>query len=180
MNFQYVVDQFAGAHLFNDNPRVVRLGDKYSIRLPIEQIDGVDVCVRIINPGQCEEGCKTVMYFVIDFTNSEDRTERYPIHNQEEFDIMVAKITNWKFDKFSNQFVDGNEPIPNPEFYKCFESDKIKLSYDDCCVCLEKTMGKTKCNHHICLACFTNLKKPKCPLCRSDIYECGESDSDDE
>jgi hypothetical protein len=171
MNFQYVVNQFARG--------------EYSVHIPIEQVDGVDICVRIIHPGKCEEGCtckKPVMLFVIDFTNSEDRSLKFPVNNQEEFDIMVAKITCWEFDKFSNQFVDGSEPVADPEFYKCFESSKIKLSYDDCCVCLEKTRGKTKCNHHICLACFTNLKKPKCPLCRADIYECNdiESESDDE
>ena len=169
MNFQYCIDQFAFG--------------KHMIHIPIHSIDGVNVCVNIVSPGKCEEGCtckKTLMYLLVDYDNSEIRSERFPINNQEEFDIIVAKITCWEFDKFSNQFVDGSDPVEDPEFFKCFESDKIKFSYDDCCVCLEKTKGKTKCNHHICLACFTNLKKPKCPLCRADIFECCESESEDE
>lgn len=169
MNFQYCLDQIARRN--------------YSVHIPIEQIDGVCVSVYIASAGKCEEGCtckKPPMYLVIDYDNSEIRSERFPINNQAEFDIIVAKITCWEFDKLSNKFVDGSEPVPDPEFYSCFESDKIKFTYDDCCVCLEKTRGTTKCNHHICLACFTNLKKPKCPLCRADIFECCESESDDE
>lgn len=169
MNFQFCIDQIArGNNMIN---------------IPIRSIDGVNVSVYIVSSGKCEEGCtckKSPITLVVSYYHSDAREERFPIGNQEEFDIVVAKITCWEFDKFSNQFVDGSEPVPDPEFYSCFDTDKIKLSYDDCCVCLEKTMGKTKCNHHICLACFTNLKNPKCPLCRADIYDFGDCESEDE
>ena len=167
MNFQYCYDQITSGK---------------NVHVPIDKIDGVDVSVNIVNPGKCEEGCtckKPKMYFLVDYTNSETRTEKYAINNQEEFDIIVAKITCWEFDKLSNKFVDGSEHIKTIEFYSCFMSPKIQLRYDECCVCLEKTSGKTKCNHPICLSCFTNLKKPKCPLCRENIYEDG-NESDDE
>ena len=168
MNFQSCVDKFT----FGKN----------MIHIPIDSIDGVKVSVYIVPPGKCEEGCtckKPLMYLLVDYYNS-SRDERFPINNQEEFDIIVAKITCWEFDKFSNQFVDGSEPVADPEFYSCFESPKIKFDYDDCCVCLEKTRGTTKCNHHICLACFTNLKKLQCPLCRADICDVDSDDDDDE
>jgi len=39
----------------------------------------------------------------------------------------------------------------------------------DCCVCLEKTITKTSCNHNLCDACFFKLKNKLCPLCRRQI-----------
>ena len=41
-----------------------------------------------------------------------------------------------------------------------------------CPICLtttkDKFIIKTPCNHEICLECFINLRKAKCPLCRED------------
>ena len=68
---------------------------------------------------------KPKMYFLVDYTNSDTITEKYAINNQEEFDIIVAKITCWEFDKLSNKFVDGSEHIKTIEFYSCFRSPKI-------------------------------------------------------
>ena len=107
MNFQYCLDQFTFG--------------KHMIHIPIHSIDGVNVCVNIVSPGKCEEGCtckKPLMYLLVDYDNSEIRGERFPMNNQEDFDIIVAKITCWEFDKFSNQFVDGSDPVEDPEFFK--------------------------------------------------------------
>jgi hypothetical protein len=42
---------------------------------------------------------------------------------------------------------------------------------DTCCVCLEETIVKTPCNHHLCYGCRYRLEEDeddmkKCPLCR--------------
>ena len=38
-----------------------------------------------------------------------------------------------------------------------------------CSVCLECTYTTTSCKHALCLACWTNLVKMECPLCRHPI-----------
>jgi len=87
---------------------------------------------------------------------------------------MIEKIKNWRFNKLRNTFVEGEQV--SPDFYDCLVCPTIKLDFEECCVCLEKTTGKTDCKHPICLACLTNLKRPTCLLCREEIYE----GSDDE
>jgi hypothetical protein len=41
------------------------------------------------------------------------------------------------------------------------------LDEGECCVCYEKTLTKTKCNHFLCLECWTRLKTNDCPCCRN-------------
>ncbi len=40
---------------------------------------------------------------------------------------------------------------------------------DSCCVCLENTCQKTKCNHELCIECCSSLKKNICPMCRKKL-----------
>ena len=163
MNFQYYIEQFA-------------LGNKFNF-LPIDKIDGVCITICIEEGYQCNQGCKCMkcpLYFRFDYTNMESKSLREGVNNQEEFENMIKKIRNLKFDKLNNKLTD--KPQPTIEFYSCLVSPNITLYYDECCVCLETTSGKTCCNHPICLACITNLKKARCPLCRAEIFEDNLSD----
>jgi len=52
-------------------------------------------------------------------------------------------------------------------------SQEIKLSnsknikYDECCVCYDKTITKTSCEHYLCVECWINIKNTnECPICR--------------
>ena len=47
----------------------------------------------------------------------------------------------------------------------------IKLFGDEneCCVCNEETITKTKCNHGICQQCYSSLDKKICPMCRKNL-----------
>jgi len=69
------------------------------------------------------------------------------------------------------------------------EKEELKLSNDDieffgtddneCCVCKEKTLTKTLCQHTLCYMCWETIyknKKPKCPLCRNSIKYCEDDD----
>ena len=46
------------------------------------------------------------------------------------------------------------------------------LTDDTCCVCLDRTMTKTTCNHSVCIECCSNMRTRSpnkdlvCPLCR--------------
>jgi len=49
-------------------------------------------------------------------------------------------------------------------------------TYDECCICYEKTNVKTECNHSVCETCLNKIiekQNKKCPMCRHalDITE---------
>jgi hypothetical protein len=51
--------------------------------------------------------------------------------------------------------------------------------FDDCLVCYERTVSKTKCRHPVCVPCASRLKK--CPLkCQPIQCDCCCPDSDEE
>lgn len=37
---------------------------------------------------------------------------------------------------------------------------------NECCICYDKILYKTKCSHFICSSCFHILEEKKCPICR--------------
>ncbi len=51
---------------------------------------------------------------------------------------------------------------------------------DDCCICLEKTMTKTNCEHFLCVRCWAKLKKARCPMCRQPKIYMYDSDEESE
>ena len=158
MNFDYVVQQFTNTNI---------------VHVPIKSIDGVKVSVYFRKSIE-------VFYLIVCYYNFSMK-ERFVISGQIDFDAITAKLRCWKFDKLSNVFVDESAPVADPEFYRCFESPTIKLKFEDCSICLERTIGKTRCRHPICLACLSNLRIPKCPLCRAPIdpdFENSESEQE--
>ncbi len=70
-------------------------------------------------------------------------------------EIVKNLITNIKFNKLSG----------------FFESDGSNIDYSnvgDCCICYDKTMTKTTCNHHMCIECWCKItNKNECPYCRT-------------
>lgn len=48
--------------------------------------------------------------------------------------------------------------------------------HKECSVCLEQTIGETKCGHPLCQKCYSSLNEKKCPLCRTYLKD----DDDDE
>lgn len=134
-------------------------------KLPIAEIDGVKVVVWV--EPNCRTGWKNSVKVEVIVKNSPCMDSKL-CDNETEFAEAIDRMKNLKFNKADNCFVDGRKhtTIPDENFYKCLESPNIKFSYDECCVCLEKTTGKAKCGHHICGVCASSLKKCSCPLCR--------------
>ena len=104
---------------------------------------------------------------------------KYKFHNfnnsiKSLFRNIIFKL---KFDNFFGKFF-----IPNNEesnyltslFCVIESSDNMKSIGDTCCVCHEKTATQTKCNHNLCVKCYSKIKKNNgenstCPLCRKYI-----------
>jgi hypothetical protein len=50
----------------------------------------------------------------------------------------------------------------------------VKLSWNECSVCLDRTNCETVCGHHLCLQCHSKMvehKDYKCPLCRHTLAD---------
>ena len=167
MNFQYYVSKFAVS--------------KGCIKIPIDKIDNVDVVVWMnYNPNQDYAVMRLEIH--IKRTHSEEPDFQVFIKNEDEFEKCFDELLHLKFNKMKNTFVDEREEQIPFEFYSRLISPNIKLSFEDCCVCLEKTSGKTHCGHAICAICMSKLKTQICPLCRACVECIGECccDSDDE
>lgn len=59
----------------------------------------------------------------------------------------------------------------NSEINNILGLDIFGLKYSncsgECCICYDKTITKTSCNHFICVECWTNINEPSiCPYCR--------------
>lgn len=57
------------------------------------------------------------------------------------------------------------------------ENDRVKMAFEECCVCLSATRATLPCNHFLCKQCEGSIKIPKCPICR-EYYD--DRSSDDE
>ncbi len=88
-------------------------------------------------------------------------------------------IRNLKFNKLFGKFVLSNEFCEDE-----FGIDIFGLEFcnaQECCVCLDKTLIKTDCEHYLCLACWSNLKNNSCPICRkNDIMVYNDEDNSQE
>jgi hypothetical protein len=85
-------------------------------------------------------------------------------------DVLHSQIALMRLDKTFGEFMTE----------KCEEDFDDYIDGDDCCVCYHKTVTKTDCSHHLCIACWSSMLKndiSKCPLCNSEsIYVYTESE----
>jgi hypothetical protein len=97
---------------------------------------------------------------------------------------LFKELPELVFDKFSGKFVLNKNSDNEFSFLKKYKN--VKNSFTECCVCMEDTHTKTRCNHHCCYECMSKIKPteveddeddedeyPKilCPICREIIAE---------
>ncbi len=91
--------------------------------------------------------------------------------------IKLIDINNLKYCKIQNRFIDKYSIFLNVVNYFGLKCENI----DECCVCYDKTITRTKkCNHYLCLECvpkiktFTppnNMNYINCPMCKQRVNE---------
>jgi len=85
-------------------------------------------------------------------------------------ELIVKYINNsYYYDKHSNEICRYQNYKENKLVRKLFPTNI------ECCVCYDSLSGdyKTKCNHDLCLECYTKLQGKKlCPLCKKCLC-CG-------
>lgn len=95
---------------------------------------------------------------------------------------VLKSIKVMKFDKITSK-LSTNTNISMYEkgiIEDLFNFEHVKLKYDECSICGDITMKKTKCNHPLCYACQEQIKEienlnyeeheyfaiQQCPICR--------------
>ena len=153
----------------------------------ITKIDNIKVRSRLQIP--CSSRCNHMIFEIRDkfspFNNLFTYSCFFEKGENNEFSIsqitdMIGIINNLvprlKFNKLSGMLQEYTEPF----------GDNF-VDAEQCCVCYEMTMTKTKiCNHYICRLCFQQLRQNFiCPLCRTrsqleNDTDLEFSDNDDE
>ena len=155
----------------------------------ITKIDNIKVRSRLQIP--CSSRCNHMIFDIRDkfspFNNLFTYSCFFERGENNEFSIsqitdMIGIINNLvprlKFNKLTGMLQEYIEPFGN-NF----------VDAEQCCVCYEMTMTKTKnCNHYICRLCFQQLRQNFiCPMCRTrsqlendtDFEFSGEDEDDD-
>ena len=101
----------------------------------------------------------------------------------EAVDKLVMYISSLDFNIKTGMISTMGTTPTLPECFKKLASlGKAKCIEDvECCVCLEPTLTHFRpCNHHVCVACISQLNRMICPMCRADYQEdsSDEEDSD--
>jgi len=144
------------------------------VPLPIKNLCGMKVDVYFVRI----RGCKTL------HTHVEFGCERIPVNapalplTLEGLGQAIAQLDELKFSKRLDQFYVGESP---PVYDDLFTGTNYTPKYEECAVCLDRTIRKTQCKHALCLACESKLVRRACPLCRETIERRSYDDeSDDE
>lgn len=97
--------------------------------------------------------------------------------------LKIGSLTYDMGSRFVTALLNRHEYI-----YDICTLPNVTLTADKCCVCLNMTESKTKCNHHLCLRCWTRLPDVEasededsdgsipeighsCPMCRRFMPE---------
>ena len=126
--------------------------------------------------------------FVIDFINNKEQypeeSNYYRLHSDlidiedcfytiiDSCDTLKELITKHINTKYAYCKI-INKIVPVEKYIENKLESKIFPTGSTCCVCLDDMDNnlKTHCEHTICLECYSNLKKRKCPICRKkNIY----------
>jgi hypothetical protein len=175
---------------------------------PIKKIDNIDIVCLLDYTGCISENEKSITCDLVikskncwSFLEGENIKEYKELFNETVFtlddyreltkleyedikNIVNNIFKNIYFDKMIGKFL-FNSKNEKEEIYAFVDemigdNPLIEKTYNDCCICYEKTMTKIDCcNGFICIQCWSNIKsKCKggckcnmicCPLCRNII-----------
>lgn len=157
--------------------------------LPIEEIDGVSVCVEITKN---DISIRSSRIYIDNECNTTYLGGSTLVEGKIGGQFDERSLTNMEnildvieFDKFVGKFVLGTKGdeekkyiIENEYLTTLNNKNKFKLKkkFAECCVCLENTMTKTDCNHFICIPCASRIEYCECEECTEGQDCCGDEE----
>ena len=178
--------------------QLIESNNEVKVDLQIRKIDGVEVgvdlrfdmadtflerAVLIIDSSEVFDVCgdcdiQHKRLFTKPFKVTKNNTELYA---QVASILLECKtiLTTIKFSKLLGVFC---IEAPAPSFCEAFDiSDETGVIsiFEECCVCYEKTITLTSCNHTLCVPCWSKIRYTQdedgdevkhCPVCRANIH----------
>jgi hypothetical protein len=105
------------------------------------------------------------------------------IYTEVHLDKIIDILNNLKFDKIKGEFYLSNIDKPTTieelneknKFYKKLNSNiKVIKIYDECSICFEYTICKSKCGHFCCFPCWNKIDEYYCEECKKNEDCCGD------
>lgn len=179
---------------FNEDPYVNI--DSFRYKLPFHKIDGIPVIADL----SITKSRKCIMFYIhsniiYNFGNHMYYKKSILLYNgiRNEYTVedfidainkVIQIIKEMKFNKLNGKLstkCDIGIKKKNA-FMQLFNFGHVELAYDECSVCGDHTMTKTKCNHPLCYSCQEQIKEThftnedddtfatqECPICRQII-----------
>jgi hypothetical protein len=166
-----------------------------TIKLPIEELDGIKVDIRIhFAPAriELEIEAKTIFKNHNSYTYNRKCLVSIDYNSKLEFqDYIIAfkkledNLRYYEFNNIIGEFKDRRikkSKDINIALNKMLSLNNVKRTIQDCCVCFEHTQVKTDCGHILCYKCWENIHgcNKKCPMCREFLDVCYDDDDDDD
>ena len=161
------------------NSTIAKNKGKYNF--DIESIDDMSVFVNIENQQYLRIVARNINRWVDEYdTESVSLYCEMILQNNEKtytevhLEKIIDILNNIKFNKLTGKFyLNGEENITMAELYdrehfytKLNSNIKVRKTYDDCSICFEPTMCKSKCEHYLCYPCWNNITEYCCDECK--------------
>ena len=194
---EYELQDLASIILTKLNEDPERHFDNFIYRLPFFKIDEIPVDTKLsINKSR-----KSIILYInsniiYDF-GYHMYYKQYISHNSiegykytvEDFIDAIQKVIKtiqvMRFDRLTGKLsIDTSISIKEKNaFMQLFYFSHIKFKYEECSICRDDTMQKTKCNHPLCYGCQEQIREleyldddehqyfatQECPICRKTI-----------
>lgn len=194
---EYELQDLASIILSKLNKDPEKYFDDFTYRLPFFEIDEIPVNAKL----SITKSRKSIILYInsniiYDF-GYHMYYKQYISHNTiegykytiEDFIDAIQKVIKtikiMKFNRLTGKLsIDTDISIDEKNaFIQLFDFNHIKLKYDECSVCGDITMTKTKCNHPLCYGCQEQIREiehldydehqyfatQECPICRKTI-----------
>jgi len=164
------------------NSKIAKNTGKNGFVFDIESIENILVFVTIDNQKYLHIRARNIQRWIDEYdteglslycemilkNNEKTYTE---VHLEKIIDIL----NNVKFNRLTGNFYLNNEDEnvtiealeEQTRFYKKLNSNiKVRKTYDDCSICFEPTMCKSRCDHNLCYPCWNKISEYVCDECQ--------------
>jgi len=150
--------------------------DDNTVDLPIKEIDGVRVQVRLLFTYRAK-ACTLMIWvktrkesgpMIYDkpvFSDITYKSNTEPKLTHYSHKDLITAFTNFhetlkkmRFDKFEGEMTCTAHTGTEEDWVALCTTDKVELNCEPCAVCHDKTKTTTKCGHYLCYSCWSHLK----------------------
>jgi len=177
------------------NSAIAKNNGKYNFTFDIESIENILVFVNIEDQQYLHIRARNIERWIDEYDTESLNLyfEKILVGGVKTFtEVDLEKIidilNNIKFNRLTGKFYLNNEDEENvtlealydrEHFYTKLNSNiKVRKTYENCSVCFDPTMCKSKCDHYLCYPCWNTISEYVCKECQendnTDCYHCDD------